>query len=54
MNFKQWLLEYEDDIDYDISDPHSVKLPTRRTMLHDIGADVRDDFGKIFSKRMVW
>jgi hypothetical protein len=53
MNFKQWLLEYEDDIDYDISDiKHSLKLPTRRTMLHDIGADVRDDFGKIFSKRM--
>lgn len=52
MNFKKWLLEYEDDIDYDLSDPNSFKLPTRRTMLHDIGADVRDDFGKIFAKRM--
>lgn len=52
MNFKQWLLEYEDDIDYDMSDPYSAKLPTRRTMIHDIGADVRDDFGKIFAKRM--
>lgn len=52
MNFKKWLLEYEQDVDYDISDPYSAKLPTRRTVFHDIGADVRDDFGKLFAKRM--
>lgn len=52
MNFKKWLLEYEDDLDYDLSDPNSAKFPTRRTVFHDIGADVRDDFGKIFAKRM--
>ena len=52
MNFKKWLLEYEQDIDYDISDPNSAKLPTRRTVFHDIGADVRDDFGRLFAKRM--
>lgn len=52
MEFKQWLLEYEADIDYDAQNQYANLLPTRRTIVHDIAADLRDDFGKVFSKRM--
>lgn len=53
MNFKEWLYsEYEADLDYDVSDPNSIKLPTRRTLLHRVAGDAMDGFGNIFSKRM--
>jgi len=52
LEFKKWFMEYQADLDYDVSDPHSILLPTRRTIVHDIAADIRDDFGKVFAKRM--